>query len=102
MSQDMKVKLTVMNVPDIGEVTPVPVELNYSGPCPFFKVGEEIIVEGEEKPDGFCILAWNTFWPYIMTLRRGGNYPEFYRKEGKAFACCPDAARPVSFLIERI
>ena len=98
----MKVKLTVMNVPDIGEVTPVPVELNYSGPCPFFKVGEEIIVEGEEKPDGFCILAWNTFWPYIMTLRRGGNYPEFYRKEEKAFVCCPDAARPVSFLIERI
>ena len=61
MSQDMKVKLTVKNVPDIGEVTPVPVELNYSGPCPFFKVGQEIIVIGEEKPDGFCVLAWNTF-----------------------------------------
>ena len=45
----MKVKLTVMNVPDIGEVTPVPLELNYSGPCPFFKVGQEIIVDGEEK-----------------------------------------------------
>jgi len=37
-----------------------------------------------------------------MTLRRGGDYPEFYKEPGKAFACCPDAARPVSFLIERI
>lgn len=90
-----------MNVTDIGEVTPVPLELNYSGPCPFFKEGQEIIVEGEEKPEGFCILAWNTFWPYIMTLRRGGNYPEFYKESGRVFACCPDAARPVSFLIER-
>lgn len=97
----MKVKLTVMNVPDIGEVTPVPLELNYSGPCPFFKVGQEIIVDGEEKPEGFCILAWNSFWPYIMTLRRGGNF-EFYKESGKAFACCGDAARPVSFLIERM
>ena len=98
----MKVKLTVMNVPDIGEVTPVPLELNYSGPCPFFKEGQEIIVDGEEKPEGFCILAWYSFWPYIMTLRRGGNFPEFYKESGKAFACCGDAARPVSFLIERI
>ena len=98
----MKVKLTVMNVPDIGEVTPVPLELNYSGPCPFFKEGQEIIVDGDEKPEGFCTLAWYSFWPYIMTLRRGGNFPEFYKESGKAFACCGDAARPVSFLIERI
>jgi len=68
----------------------------------FFKVGQEIIVDGEEKPEGFCVLAWNTFWLYIMTFRRGGDYPEFYKEPGKAFACCPDAARPVSFKIERI
>ncbi len=98
----MKVKLTVTNVTDIGDVTPVPLELNYSGPCPFFKEGQEIIVEGEERPDGFCVLAWNTFWPYIMTLRRGGDYLEFYKESGKTFACCPDAARPVSFLMERM
>ncbi len=59
-------------------------------------------VDGEEKPEEFCVLAWNTFWPYVMTLRRGGDYPEFYKEPGKAFACCPDVARPVSFKIERI
>jgi uncharacterized repeat protein (TIGR04076 family) len=102
MSLDKRVKLTVMNVPAVGEITPIPVELTYEKPCPYFKVGQEIIVKGENKPEGFCILAWNAFWPYIMTLRRGGEYPEFYKEPGKVFACCPDAARPVSFLIERI
>ena len=47
----MKVKLTVTKVPDIGELTLVPVELNYSGSCPFFKASQEIIVGGEGKPD---------------------------------------------------
>jgi uncharacterized repeat protein (TIGR04076 family) len=98
----MKVKITITNVTDIGEVTPVPVELNYSGPCPYFKVGQEIIVDSEEKPDGFCTLAWYSALPWIMTLRRGGEFRDFYKEPGKAFGCCGDAARPVSFLIERI
>ncbi|MFP3952225.1 MAG: hypothetical protein ACLFVP_08835 [Candidatus Bathyarchaeia archaeon] len=61
MSQDMRVKLTVLKTPDIGEYTEVPLELNYREPCPFFKVGQEIIVDSEEKPEDFCVLAWNSF-----------------------------------------
>jgi hypothetical protein len=33
----MKVKQTVTNMPDIGELTLVSVELNYNSPCLFFK-----------------------------------------------------------------
>lgn len=98
----MKVKITVMKIPEIGEYAEVPLKLNYSGPCFSFKVGQEIIVNGEDKPEGFCIFAWNALWPYIMTLRRGGEFSEMYKESGKMFACCPDAARPVAFLIERI
>ena len=98
----MKVKITILEVPDIGELFKIPLKLNFSDPCPFYKVGQEFIVEDEEKPEGFCIYAWNVFWPYIMTLRRGGDYLDFYQESGKVFLCCPDAARPVSVLIERV
>ena len=98
----MKIKVTVMKVPDIGELFEIPIELNYSGPCPFFKEGQEFIIDDEEKPEGFCRDAWHTLWPVFMSLRRGAEFPEYYKESGKGFFCCLDAARPVSFLIERM
>ena len=74
MSQDVKVKLSVLNVPEIGEVTPVPLELTYDGSCPYYTVGQEITLNGEEKPDGFCDIAWDRLLPYVQKLRRGEDY----------------------------
>jgi len=103
MSQNLKVKLTVLKAPKPEEVfEKMPLTLKYSGSCPDHKVGQEFIVDSESKPDGFCDLAWNALWPYIMTIRHGGDFSEFYEEPGKALGCCPDAVRPVAFLVERI
>ena len=103
MSQDMKVKITVMKVTEPEEVwDKMPIKIKYSGPCPSFKVGQEIIIDNDLRPEGFCHWAWKVMWPIRMTIRRGGEFPDIYEEKGKALACCLDAARPVSFLIERI
>lgn len=103
MSESPRVKITVMKVTKPEEVWDVmPVTLKYSGPCPSFTVGQEIIIDDDLRPNGFCHWAWKTMWPVIMTIRRGGDFPDIYEEPGKALACCLDAARPVSFLIERI
>jgi uncharacterized repeat protein (TIGR04076 family) len=103
MSETQKVKLTVLKVPRPEEVfDEMPLKLRYSGPCPYLKEGQELIVDSESKPEGLCDLAWNALWPYIMTIRRGGDFLDMYEEAGKGLGCCPDAVRPVAFLIERV
>jgi len=103
MSESPRVKITVLKVPKPEEVwDKMPLAIKYGGPCPDFTVGQEIIIDDDLRPDGFCHWAWKGLWPVIMTIRRGGDFSEIYEESGKALACCIDAARPVSFLIERI
>ena len=103
MSETQKVKLTVLKVPRPEEVfDEMPLKLRYGGPCPYLKEGQELIVDSESKPEGLCDLAWNALWPYIMTIRRGGDFLDMYEEAGKGLGCCPDAVRPVAFLIERV
>ena len=97
-----KVKLTVVKVVSPSEAfEEMPVKLKYDGPCPFHKLGDELIVDSMAKPEGMCDFAWNTIWPYAMAIRIGGDFSDIYEEPGTALVCCPDAARPVSFKIER-
>ncbi len=64
--------------------------------------GDVFIANGWERPDGFCISAWESISPFVMTLAHGGeNFYDGWMKNPKsAMISCNDGFRPVSFLIE--
>ena len=70
------------------------------GVCDMFKDGEVFISKGEfggEMPDGFCSGAWDSIDKYAAVIGGGGK---LYNGVNKIVACCNDAYRPVSFLME--
>ncbi len=71
------------------------------GECPMkFRVGD--VWEFQDAvPTGFCATAFHALMPWIWTLRFGGNSP-WDDPSGSRIVCCPDAATPVSFKLERI
>ncbi len=64
--------------------------------------GDVFIANGWERPNGFCISAWESISPFVMTLAHGGeNFYDGWMKNPKsAMISCNDGFRPVSFLIE--
>jgi uncharacterized repeat protein (TIGR04076 family) len=96
------IKITVLKLFDTKEVfKDPPVKAKYSGPCPVFKEGQVFHVD-DNMPSDFCPYAWDTIFPYIITIRANGNFREWYEEPGVAVACCPDGLRPVVFKIERM
>ena len=37
------------------------------------KLNDTFIVNGWEKPDGFCNSAWDTISPFVMALSHGAT-----------------------------
>lgn len=66
--------------------------------------GQVFIANGWERPEGFCISAWESISPFVMTLAHGGeNFYDGWMKNPKsAMISCNDGFRPVSFLIETV
>lgn len=66
--------------------------------------GQVFIANGWERPEGFCISAWESISPFVMTLAHGGmNFYDGWMKNPKsAMISCNDGFRPVSFLIETL
>ncbi len=94
------IRITVLKRFDTEEVfKDPPVKAKYSGPCPVFKEGQVFHVD-DSMPSNFCPYAWDTMFPYIITLRSNGNFNEWYEEPGVAVACCGDGLRPVVFKIE--
>lgn len=64
--------------------------------------GQVFLCQNAQKPDGFCISAWESVWPFVMGLAYGGgNFYDGWMKNPKsAMISCNDGFRPVSFLIE--
>ena len=78
-----------------------------SGPCPFFRDGQEFIVDGDgffHMMDGkFCSEAWDCISRYVYAALQGGSIMrEWTNDEKMMIACCNDGTRPVIFKIERI
>lgn len=82
-----------------------------SGPCPYFAIGQEFILERSDRRDDFmnmldgkfCSEAWDAISRYVYSALQGGAIMEGWTNDEKMMiACCNDGTRPVIFKIERI
>ena len=95
-----KVKITVMRIasyPDLSAQYENPIEHTCD-----MKLGQVFIANGWERPEGFCMSAWDTVSAFVMTLAHGGvNFYDGWMKNPRsAMISCNDGFRPVSFLLE--
>lgn len=68
------------------------------------RVGNTWVANGWQRPEGFCMSAWDTVSPFVMALAHGGeNFYDGWMKNPKsAMISCNDGFRPVSFLLEAL
>ncbi len=78
-----------------------------SGPCPFFREGQEIIVDSDNffrmLNGTFCAEAWDCISRYVYAALQGGSIMNGWTNDEKMMiTCCNDGTRPVIFKLERI
>ena len=78
-----------------------------SGPCPFFREGQEIIVDSDNYfrmlHGTFCAEAWDCISRYVYSALQGGSIMRGWTNDEKVMiTCCNDGTRPVIFKLERI
>ena len=68
------------------------------------KEGQVFIANGWERPEGFCLSAWESMSPFVLALSHGGGdfYDGWMKNKKSAMISCNDGFRPVSFLIEAL
>lgn len=95
-----KCKITVLKrefYPDLAkEYIPFP---DY-GPCHMMKEGDVFLTGGpfgNEKPEGFCSMAWQAIALHATSLSSGGKV---FGIDSVHIVCCNDGVRPVIFRIE--
>jgi uncharacterized repeat protein (TIGR04076 family) len=68
------------------------------------KEGQVFVANGWERPEGFCVSAWDSMSPFVMTLAHGGGdfYSGWMKDKKSAMISCNDGFRPVSFLLEAL
>ena len=68
------------------------------------KEGQVFIANGRERPEGFCLSAWESMSPFVLALSHGGGdfYDGWMKNPKSAMISCNDGFRPVSFLIEAL
>ena len=68
------------------------------------KEGQVIIANGWERPEGFCLSAWESMSDFVLALSHGGGdfYDGWMKNPKSALISCNDGFRPVSFLIEAL
>jgi uncharacterized repeat protein (TIGR04076 family) len=64
------------------------------------KVGEEWVIGGK-TPQGICIGAFDSLYPYVLVLRFGGTFPWETDPDVTAVVC-PDPENPVVFELRRL
>ncbi|MFC2077804.1 TIGR04076 family protein [Candidatus Bipolaricaulota bacterium] len=102
-----KAKITVVRIAAYADLIEEHVDVERypgnAGPCPFWKLGQEFLLEGDwpEKPKGFCESAWSDIHTHVAMIMLGGNLP-WLKSRGVDIVCCNDGFRPVSFKIERL
>ena len=62
------------------------------------------IANGWQRPENFCLSAWETLSPFVMALAHGAEnfYSGWMKNPKSALLSCNDGFRPVSFLIETL
>lgn len=68
------------------------------------KEGDVFIANGWERPEGFCLSAWESISAFVMTLAHGGEnfYDGWMKNPRSAMISCNDGFRPVSFYLEAL
>lgn len=68
------------------------------------KEGQVFIANGWERPEGFCLSAWESMSAFVLTLSHGGGdfYDGWMKNKKSAMISCNDGFRSVSFLIEAL
>ena len=68
------------------------------------RLGQTFVANGWVRPEGFCLSAWETISPFVMTLAHGGEsiYDGWMKDPKSAMLSCNDGFRPVSFLLETL
>ncbi len=98
----MKVKITV-----IRKVHYADLSQKYENPIEHacdMQEGQTFISVDNQKPEGLCESAWQSMFPFVMTLAHGGGnlYNGWMKNPHSAMISCNDGFRPVSFLLETI
>lgn len=64
--------------------------------------GQVFIANGWERPEEFCLSAWESMSAFVLALSHGGEnlYDGWMKNKKSAMISCNDGFRPVSFLIE--
>ena len=82
-----KINLEIVNILEKGE-------------CPRgHKVGDKF--EYPEEVGKICQSAYNSIYPYIVTLLYDGVFPWGKENPDQTTVCCPDPSNPVVFRITR-
>lgn len=66
--------------------------------------GQVFVANGWQRPEGFCVSAWESLSPFVMALAHGGEdfYDGWMKNKRSAMISCNDGFRPVSFYIEAL
>ncbi len=108
-----KTKITVVRMlklddvaREYGQIRPGAESEDFIPDCPFFKEGQEFVVEtgGSDdcKPAGFCDWAWADIWKDILMMAsKAGVTPDGEKASlDPQFTCCTDGLRPVIFKVQ--
>jgi len=77
--------------------------VSQKGTCGFgYKVGDEVVFDGETIQGRICLSALYSFIPKVYAMRYGATFPWLKENEDVASHACPDAANPVVFEICRV
>ena len=97
-----KCRITVMKVAHYDDLIE-----KYENPIEHacdMKEGQVFIANGWERPEGFCLSAWESMSDFVLALSHGGGdfYDGWMKNPKSALISCNDGFRPVSFLIEAL
>lgn len=99
------VKITIAKTeyyPDLVEDVDLEIEKEF-GPCPFFQVGQEFVVENIDKiPEHFCSWAWADIERDVAMILFGATPEPVLKNKHSMYSSCDEGLRPVVFKIERI
>jgi uncharacterized repeat protein (TIGR04076 family) len=78
-----------------------------SGKCPYFRKGQEFIVNDDDffrmLRGTFCSEAWDCISRYAYAALQGGSITRGWTNDEKIIiTCCNDGTRPATFKLERI
>ena len=72
-----------------------------NGPCARFEDGQEFVLDGMAKPEGFCDWAWADIHREIRIVGFRWGLPNRGESDA-AICCCTDGMKPVVFCVERV